>query len=116
MDFAFTADIKGALAGGIVSALMDTGNFWRGVRNGFAGTLISAVTAPAIVDVITKTGLVHTSDNLLAATAAIMALVGVIVAEAIQRIARRFLSRSESFADKIADKHLGKDNGNDDPS
>jgi predicted Na+-dependent transporter len=116
MDVSFTADIKGALAGGIVSALMDTGDVWRGIRNGFAGTLISVVTAPAIVEALTKTGMVAASDNLLAATSAIMALVGVIVAEAIQRIARRLMARSETFADRVADKHLGKRDANDDPS
>ena len=104
----FSAEIKGALAGGFVALLLEQGTVLHRITNGFGAVCVSYVFAPATVDLITHYFLKPT-PNITIAIAAIWALVGIIIVEFVQRFARRLLFKSDSIADRTINKVLGKE-------
>lgn len=95
-------DIKGALIGGTIATLMDTGTWWHRARNGFGSMLVSFMCAPFTLDMLGKFMTRNTSLTIL--VSALYALGGLIFAEAAQRVFRRIAGRSEQFADKVMDR------------
>lgn len=100
----FAADIRGAVAGGFVAALIDRGPWWRRALNGTGSVLFSVAVTRGLLD------LMHLpkSDDLVSMVAAVTALVGIIVTESLQRVVRRLLGRMERRADGAVDQAIDR--------
>jgi hypothetical protein len=93
------SDLKGALAGGAVTAILDQGTFWRRLRNGVGGVAIAIAMTPTTVVIVTA--LVGSSEEVRIAVSAIWAIVGLIIADALQRVARRVAGKSDEIGDAV---------------
>lgn len=114
MDFwttlaGFADDLRGALAGGIMAALLDKGPLWQRLLNGGVASLFAVAVSRGIVEVAH----LPPSGDVRAMIAAIMALLGVILADGAQRILRRLVSvvreRAGDVVDRIATRIVGGD-------
>lgn len=109
----FSVELKGALAGGIVSAILDRGTIFHRFVNGCGSVIFSITMTPAVIELF-GWYVFRPTDAIRTSIAAILALVGLIVAEALQRTARRIASRSGDIGDSILDKIPGmKSNSSD---
>jgi hypothetical protein len=105
--FEITADLKGAIAGGVVAALIDKTHTWHHrFLNGCGAVAFAYALTPGVMEALQLFGF-KGGSGLLRLVACILALIGVILAETIQRIAKRILLRSDDIGDKLVDK-LGK--------
>jgi hypothetical protein len=97
--------IKGAIVGGAIGAIIDRGPFLKRTMNGFGAILAAIAFAPATIDLgMYFAPVLFGSARVHFAVAATWALVGLIVAESIQRIARAALRDSDAIGAKIANK------------
>lgn len=99
-----TADIKGALSGGVVAILLDRGTVTRRFFNGAGGVVFSYATTKGVVSILSSYHVVPSSDDVLILFGAVLGITGLVVAESLQRIARRILHRSNDIGDGIVDK------------
>jgi len=97
------AEFKGALAGGIVAVVLDNGSIWHRAFNGIGSIAIAVVITPGVVDILARLW-IQPTQGIVTLVAAILALVGLILAEFVQRVARRLLFRSNDVADKLIDR------------
>ncbi len=106
---AFSSEIKGAISGGVIAAILHRGSVARRLTNGIGSVLFALIATRGIVDLF---GLPST-DNVISLISAVLAIVGIIVAESLQRFFRRLTQRIEGTAEKIADRYTGKIDGGD---
>ena len=101
----FTADLKGALAGGVIYAIIERrGSYLRRVFNGVGSVIISVTCTRGAVQLLNLSGEVE----VIAFVALVFGFIGIIVAETIQRFVVRLSDRAETLADKAIDRVTGQ--------
>lgn len=90
-----------AVGGGIVGAIVDSGPFLKRTINGCGSIMFAIIFAPAIMSVMPVW---LNNERIAAAVAAGVAIVGVVLAEALQRIARATLRNPEGLGEKLRQK------------
>jgi hypothetical protein len=104
---AFSSEIKGAISGGVIAAILDRGSISRRLTNGIGSVLFALIATRGLVDLLN----LPSTDNVISLISAVLAIVGIIVAESLQRLFRRMALRIEGNAEKIADRYTGKIDG-----
>lgn len=99
------ADVKGALAGGVVACILDRGTLIRKLFNGIGSVVISITFTRGVLDLTGS--FIPKTDNVTMLFAAVFAIVGIVMAEILQRVARRVLGRTDALTDKVVDKYTG---------
>lgn len=100
-----SADIKGALMGGVVSLILDKGSKTRRFFNGLGSVIFSYATTNGLLEILGKS--IPKTESVIILAASVLAIVGIAVAEILQRIVRRIIGHADEVVDTALEKYVG---------